>query len=84
MAVAWAGGLVTGPTARQLQVLETYARLGSYKLAAVRLGIGVQTVRTTLARVRCTYGTESTIQAYRLAVAAGDIRPTSRVLVASG
>ena len=71
------------PTARQLLVLDTYAATGSYKITAYQLGIGVETVRTTLARVRCRYGARTTIQAYRAALRAGDFRPTLRGIAAS-
>ena len=60
-------------TRRQLEVLEAFARCGSYKVAAVELGIRLGTVRETLVRVRCNYGVTTSIQAYRAAVAAGDI-----------
>ena len=63
------------PTARQLEVLEVYAALGSVKLTAVELHIRYRAARGMLERVRCHYGTGTTIQAYRAAVAARHIVP---------
>jgi DNA-binding CsgD family transcriptional regulator len=63
------------PTSRQLQVLEVYARTGSYRTTGALLGISPSTVRNTLATVRAHYpGAVRTIQAYRAAVAAGHLR----------
>jgi DNA-binding CsgD family transcriptional regulator len=62
------------PTARQLEVLATYARTGSYKVTAEELGIARGTVQTTLLAVRARYEVETTIQAYRTALAAGHLR----------
>lgn len=62
-----------GPTARQLEILETYAATGSGKITASRLGIAYGTVSATLRTIRARYGVDSTIQAYRAAIAAGHI-----------
>jgi len=62
------------PTARQLEVLATYARTGSYKVTAEELGIARGTVGTTLGMIRARYSAETTIQAYRAAVSAGHLR----------
>jgi hypothetical protein len=63
------------PTVRQLEVLEVYAALGSVKLTAVELHMRYRAARGMLERVRCHYGTRTTIQAYRAAVAARHIVP---------
>ena len=61
------------PTLRQLAVLDAYAETGSYGLAAAATGIPPMTVRNVLIEVRGWYGAETTIQAYRAALAAGDL-----------
>ena len=63
------------PTPHQLEVLDTYARLGSVAETSVALGISVHTVNNLLLTVREKYGVIATIQAYRAAVLAGDLPP---------
>jgi DNA-binding CsgD family transcriptional regulator len=63
------------PTDHQLQVLETYARLGSVAETSLALGISVHTVNNLLLAIRDKYHVLSTIQAYRAAVLAGDLPP---------
>lgn len=71
--------MMCGPTARELEVLEAYARIGSYKLVGQCLGISPRTVRNLLVTLRHRYGADSSIQAYRAALAAGDLRRSTTV-----
>ena len=66
------------PTVRQLAVLDAYAEAGSYELAAATTGIPPATVRNVLIEIREHYCAATTIQAYRAALAAGDL-PTPGV-----
>lgn len=50
-------------TDREMDVLLTYARLGSYLAVGKELGISRQTVANTLVNVRNKLGVDSTIQA---------------------
>jgi len=61
------------PTTRQLAVLDAYAGSGTYELTAAATGISPATVRNLLIEVREHYSAETTIQAYRAALAAGDL-----------
>ena len=61
------------PTTRQLAVLDAYAGSGTYELTAAATGISPATVRNLLIEVREHYCAETTIQAYRAALAAGDL-----------
>jgi 16S rRNA G966 N2-methylase RsmD len=61
------------PTPRQLAVLDAYAGSGTYELAAAATGISPATVRNLLIEMREHYCTATTIQAYRAALAAGDL-----------
>lgn len=61
------------PSARQLAVLDAFAEAGTYELAAAITGIHPGTVRNLLIEVRDHYGAATTIQAYRAALAAGDL-----------
>jgi hypothetical protein len=65
------------PTTRQLAVLDAYAAAGSYQLAAATAGISPALVRNVLIEIREHYCAATTIQAYRAALAAGDL-PTPR------
>ena len=66
------------PTVRQLAVLDAYAEAGSYELAAATTGISPALVRNVLIEIREHYCAATTIQAYRAALAAGDL-PTPGV-----
>ena len=61
------------PTMRQLAVLDAYAEAGSYELAAATTGIAPSLVRNLLIEIREHYCAATTIQAYRAALAAGDL-----------
>ncbi len=61
------------PTLRQLAVLDAYAETGTYELTAATTGIPPATVRNLLIEIREHYGTATTIQAYRTALATGDL-----------
>jgi hypothetical protein len=61
------------PTVRQLAVLDAYAEAGSYELAAATTGISPALVRNVLIEIREHYCAATTIQAYRAALAAGDL-----------
>lgn len=61
-------------TVRQLAVLDAYAETGTYELAAAVTGIPSATVRNLLIEIRAHYSAATTIQAYRAALAAGDLR----------
>ena len=61
------------PTTRQLAVLDAYAAAGSYQLAAATTGISPALVRNVLIEIREHYCAATTIQAYRAALAAGDL-----------
>jgi DNA-binding CsgD family transcriptional regulator len=50
-------------TDRELDILLTYARLGTYLAVGKELGISRQTVANTLINVRNKLGVDSTIQA---------------------
>lgn len=68
-------------TAHQLAVLASFGRTGSYKLSADELRLRKNTVRSTLVRVRCHYGTATTVQALMAAIVAGDLDPRTVVPV---
>ncbi len=58
---------MTGPTARQLEVLRAVCETGSYQAAANRLGITSHTVRNTLQGVYRRLGVRSAAgAAYKL------------------
>jgi hypothetical protein len=61
------------PTMRQLAVLDAYAEAGTYELTAATTGMSPATVRNLLIEVREHYCAATTIQAYRAALAAGDL-----------
>jgi DNA-directed RNA polymerase specialized sigma24 family protein len=61
------------PTMRQLAVLDAYAETGTYELTASVTGIPSATVRNVLIEIRGHYGAATTIQAYRAALAVGDL-----------
>jgi hypothetical protein len=61
------------PTTRQLAVLDAYAETGSYDLAGAATGISPALVRNLLIEIREHYSAATTIQAYRAALAAGDL-----------
>ena len=61
------------PTERRLAVLDAYAEAGTYELTAAVTGMPAATVRNLLIEIRGRYGAATTIQAYRAALAAGDI-----------
>ena len=61
------------PTARQLAVLDAYAETGTYELTSATTGISRATVRNMLIEIREHYCAATTIQAYRAALAAGDL-----------
>jgi len=61
------------PTTRHLAVLDAYAEAGSYELASATTGIPAATVRNLLIEIREHYSAATTIQAYRAALAAGDL-----------
>jgi hypothetical protein len=61
------------PTTRQLAVLDAFAETGTYELASVATGISPATVRNLLIEIREHYRAATTIQAYRAALAAGDL-----------
>ena len=61
------------PTIRQLAVLDAYAEAGSYELTAATTGISPANVRNVLIEIREHYCAATTIQAYRAALAAGDL-----------
>ena len=61
------------PTLRHLAVLDAYADRGTYQLTAATTGIPAATVRNMLIEIREHYSAATTIQAYRAALAAGDL-----------
>ena len=61
------------PTTRHLAVLDAYAETGTYELTGAATGIRPATVRNLLIEIRGHYGAATTIQAYRAALAAGDL-----------
>jgi hypothetical protein len=61
------------PTKQQLAVLEAFAEAGSYELAAATTGMSRALVRNLLIEIREHYRAATTIQAYRAALAAGDL-----------
>ena len=61
------------PTMRQLAVLDAYAEAGTYELTAATTGIPPATVRNLLIEIREHSSAATTIQAYRAALAAGDL-----------
>ena len=70
-------------TRHQLDVLETYAATGSYKITAARMGLARATVSGLLGTLRCHYGAATSVQAYRAAIIAGDLVPSNTVPVAA-
>jgi DNA-directed RNA polymerase specialized sigma24 family protein len=66
------------PTTRHLAVLDAYAGSGTYELTAAATGISPATVRNLLIEVREHYSAETTIQAYRAALAVGDLATPRR------
>jgi len=60
-------------TMRQLAVLDAFAETGTYELTAAVIGMPPGTVRNLLIEIREHYGAATTIQAYRAALAAGDL-----------
>jgi len=72
MPSAWANPTIRPvPTERELAVLEAVALTGSYRGAAIQLGIAETTVRNHLHTIRRMWGCTTTIQAYRIAVERG-------------
>jgi len=61
------------PTRRQLAVLDAYAETGTYELTSATTGMSPATVRNLLIEIREHYSAATTIQAYRAALAAGDL-----------
>jgi hypothetical protein len=61
------------PTTRQLAVLDAFAETGTYELTAAITGMPPGTVRNLLIEIRGHYRAATTIQAYRAALAAGDL-----------
>ncbi|MDR3470086.1 MAG: hypothetical protein P4M09_00075 [Devosia sp.] len=61
------------PTTRQLAVLDAFAETGTYELAAAITRMPPGAVRNLLIEIRGRYGAATTIQAYRAALAAGDL-----------
>jgi hypothetical protein len=61
------------PMMRQLAVLDAFAETGTYELTAAVIGIPPATVRNLLIEIRGRYDAATTIQAYRAALAAGDL-----------
>jgi hypothetical protein len=61
------------PTTRQLAVLDAFAETGTYELTAALTGIPPGTVRNLLIEIRELYGAATPIQAYRAALASGDL-----------
>ena len=61
------------PTVRQLAVLDAYAEAGTYELTSATTGIPSATVRNMLIGIREHYCAATTIQAYRAALAVGDL-----------
>ena len=61
------------PTMRQLAVLDAFAETGTYALTAAVTGMRPAIVRNLLIEIRGHYGAATTIQAYRAALAAGDL-----------
>jgi hypothetical protein len=61
------------PTMRQLAVLDAFAETGTYELTAAITGMHPGTARNLLIEIREHYGVATTIQAYRAALAAGDL-----------
>jgi hypothetical protein len=61
------------PTIRHLAVLDAYAEAGTYELTAATTGMSPATVRNLLIEIREHYCAATTIQAYRAALAAGDL-----------
>jgi len=53
--------------------LDAYAEAGSYELTAATTGISPALVRNVLIEIREHYCAATTIQAYRAALAAGDL-----------
>jgi DNA-directed RNA polymerase specialized sigma24 family protein len=66
------------PTTRHLAVLDAYAEAGSYELASATTGIPAAAVRNLLIEIREHYSAETTIQAYRAALAVGDLATPRR------
>jgi hypothetical protein len=61
------------PTMRQLAVLDGFAETGTYELTAAVTSMPPATVRNLLIEIQGHYGAATTIQAYRAALAAGDL-----------
>jgi hypothetical protein len=61
------------PTTRQLAVLDAYAETGTYELTAATTGMSTALVRNLLIEIREHYCAATTIQAYRAALAVGDL-----------
>ena len=61
------------PTMRHFAVLNAFAETGTYELTGAVTGIRPATVRNLLIEIRGHYGAATTIQAYRAALAAGDL-----------
>ena len=61
------------PSVRQLAVLDAFAETGTYELTAAITGMPPGTVRNLLIEIREHYGAATTIQAYRVALAVGDL-----------
>lgn len=61
------------PTLRQLAVLDAFAETGTYELTAAVTGMHPGMVRNLLIEIREHYGAATPIQAYRAALAAGDL-----------
>ena len=59
------------PTARQVEVLETYLATGSYRATAAELGIAYGTVRGHLVNLRLILGCDNTAQAVWILARAG-------------
>jgi len=66
------------PTLRQLAVLDAFAQTGTYELTAAVTGMPPGTVRNLLIEIRGHYGAATPIQAYRAALAAGDLSTPAR------
>ena len=69
---------LNGMTATAVELGDAYAGSGTYELTAAATGISPATVRNLLIEVREHYSAETTIQAYRAALAVGDLATPRR------
>lgn len=62
-------------TRRQLEVVQTYVRAGSMKVAALELGVAQRTIEETMGRARARAQVQTTAQLVRHLARRGELEP---------